>query len=268
MSNRSLRLAAAAFAAVLALLAYLVQDALDQRLRGGGGAHFGAGDEIGEHVAALGPALRFLGPIVECGGLVAGLGLFLGAHQPRIGEIRGGLVDHREFVVIGEHDRDAMAARDLDEARILEALVAHFQRMAERAALHLARQQLQERLDVFGIERLRLHELPVDRTEPVAELVQALVDEHANRFAGRREQFAVGDVARALDGEDEALRRLVAPLDPARRLEGGVVGAVDLQRGELAAGIFELALLGQLLRIEDAAPRLEGPAADSDVDLA
>jgi CNT family concentrative nucleoside transporter len=38
MSNRSLRLAAAAFAAVLALLAYLVQDALDQRLRGALGA--------------------------------------------------------------------------------------------------------------------------------------------------------------------------------------------------------------------------------------
>src|SRR5690348_16569630 len=36
----------------------------------------------------------------------------------------------------------------------------------------------------------------------------------------------------------------------------------------MLARIFELALLRQALRIEHAAPRLEGPAADADVDFA
>src|SRR3546814_12067991 len=58
------------------------------------------------------------------------------------------------------------------------------------------------------------------------------------------------------------------PLLPARRLEGGVVGAVDLDGGERAAGELQLALLRQPLGIEDAAPGLESPAADADVDPA
>src|SRR5690606_15295302 len=66
---------------------------------------------------------------------------------------------------------------------------------------------------------------------------------------------------------DEAVRRLVPPLHPAVGFEGGVVGAVDLDRGQLAAGVLQLALLAPLLRIEDAAPRLIGPAADADANV-
>src|SRR6185437_10707626 len=55
----------------------------------------------------------------------------------------------------------------------------------------------------------------------------------------------------------EGLRRLAA-----------VVGAVDLDRGQLAAGVLQLLGLRQALRIEHPAPRLEGPAADADIDLA
>ena len=85
---------------------------------------------------------------------------------------------------------------------------------------------------------------------------------------GLGQHAAVGAEARGLHREHEAVGRLGAPLGPARRLEARIVGAVDLDRGELAAGIFQLALVGQVLGIEHAAPGLEGPAADADIDLA
>ena len=46
-----------------------------------------------------------------------------------------------------------------------------------------------------------------------------------------------------------------------------VIGAVDLDRGQLAAGVFQLARLRMLGGIEHAAPRLIGPAADPDADV-
>ena len=136
--------------------------------------------------------------------------------------------------------------------------------MAQRQLADLARQQLQERLEILWIELLGAHELPIDRPQPVLELDQPLTDEALHRFAGIGQHLPVGAEARGLDREHEAVGRLVAPLGPARRLEAGIVGAVDLDRGQLAAGIFQLTLLRQVLGIEDAAPRFEGPAADAD----
>src|SRR5690606_28147463 len=46
--------------------------------------------------------------------------------------------------------------------------------------------------------------------------------------------------------------------------EGAVEGAVDLDRGELAAGIGQLARLRQARRVEVVAPGLESPATDAD----
>ena len=77
---------------------------------------------------------------------------------------------------------------------------------------------------------------------------------------------AVGGEPRPLDREDEAVRRLVVPLGEALRLLRAIVGAVDLDRGQLAAGVFQLALLRQAFGIEGAAPRLIGPSADADQD--
>ena len=78
----------------------------------------------------------------------------------------------------------------------------------------------------------------------------------------------MGGDARRLEREDEAVRRLVAPLLPAVGLEAGIVGAVDLDRRQLAAGIGQLFLLLEVGRIEVAAPGLEGPAAYTDPYLA
>ena len=128
----------------------------------------------------------------------------------------------------------------------------------------LLRQQLQEVLEVGGIEDLGGGELPDDRPELGAELRQAAGHEAADRLARLAEDAPVGDVLRALDAEDEAGRRRVAPLGEARRLLQPVIGGVDLDRAQLPAGVFELVLLRQALGIEVAAPRREDPAADAD----
>src|SRR3546814_3147096 len=78
----------------------------------------------------------------------------------------------------------------------------------------------------------------------------------------------ISDWSSDVCSSDLALGRLVAPFLPARRLEGRVVGAVDLDGGERPAGEFQLALLRQPLGIEHAPPRLVGPAADADEDPA
>src|SRR5205807_7542287 len=78
---------------------------------------------------------------------------------------------------------------------------------------------------------------------------------------------AVRRHSRPLEREDEILRRLVVPAAEARRLLRAVEGAVDLDRGELAAGIAELARLRQARRVEDAAPGWKDPSADADADL-
>src|SRR3546814_2223807 len=98
--------------------------------------------------------------------------------------------------------------------------------MAQRQAADFAGHQRQEGVHVLGVELLGLHELPVHRPQALAQLGEALAGEALDGFAGGGELAPVGAVARGLHREHEARRRLVMPLLPARRLEGGVVGAV------------------------------------------
>ena len=140
--------------------------------------------------------------------------------------------------------------------------------MAQAQAADFLRQQFQKRADILGIEFLGGGELPVDGAEAILQLDKSLGDIALDRFAGFGQHAAVGAEARGLHGEDEPVGRLVAPLGPAGGLEAGIIGAVDLDRGEGTAGKFQLALLRQVGGIEDAAPRLEGPAADADINLA
>src|SRR5690606_19208123 len=59
------------------------------------------------------------------------------------------------------------------------------------------------------------------------------------------------------------------PLGEALRSLAAIERAVDLDRGGVAAGIFQLAPCRELLRIEHAAaPRRIGPASDADADRA
>src|SRR3546814_8593272 len=70
------------------------------------------------------------------------------------------------------------------EARVLEARVAHLQRMAQRQAADFAGQQRQEGVHVLGVELLGLHELPVHRPQALAQLGEALAGEALDGFAG------------------------------------------------------------------------------------
>ena len=47
-----------------------------------------------------------------------------------------------------------------------------------------------------------------------------------------------------------------------------VIGAVNLDRGQLGAGVFQLLRLRQLLWIKYPAPRRKSPTADADIDIA
>src|SRR5207253_1927734 len=101
-----------------------------------------------------------------------------------------------------------------------------------------------------------------------AQLEHAAVEEPLDRRRRFAQRAAVGGVARAFDREDEILRRVRVPAAEARRLLRAVEGAVDLDRGDLAAGEGEFTRLREPLGIERAAPRREHPAADADADLA
>src|SRR5204863_6114980 len=64
--------------------------------------------------------------------------------------------------------------------------------------------------------------------------------------------------------EDKAVRRLGSPFAKTVRPARIVEGAVDLDRGQVPAGMGQLLRLRQPRRIEGAAPRREHPAADAD----
>ena len=85
-----------------------------------------------------------------------------------------------------------------------------------------------------------------------------------NGVAGLAEFAPMGRKPRRLDRKHEAVRHLGCPLGEGRRRLGTVEGAVDLDRGEVARGVAQLLGMGQPVRIEHAAPRCEGPAADAD----
>src|SRR5262249_29064895 len=80
------------------------------------------------------------------------------------------------------------------------------------------------------------------------------------------QHFALSHETWCFEREDEALRRFVTPLrEHLGRLQS-IERAVDLDRGDLAARIAQLILLGYLARIERLAPRLVTPATDTRAD--
>src|SRR5690606_2512819 len=115
--------------------------------------------------------------------------------------------------------------------------------MAQGEPVDGFRQQRQEGGEVVRVELLRRGELPVDGAELLPELGETAGDEALDRFAGLGQHAPVGREARPLEGEDEAIRRLLPPFSEALGLLRAVERAVDLDGGELAARIFELALL-------------------------
>jgi hypothetical protein len=147
-----------------------------------------------------------------------------------------------------------------------KARVPHLDHVAQRLAFELAGQQREKGGKIVGLEFLPRVELPEDRPELGLELRYAARKEALNRITGLGEDAAMGGVARPLEREHEIVRRLARPFAEAVRLLRAVERAVDLDRGQLAAGIFELARLCEPLGVELPAPGGEHPAADADTD--
>ena len=188
---------------------------------------------------------------------------------------------------VGDDERDALLAQELDEARRHEALVPHLERVAQppvaldlevaaagdapvvparelRGVLGRARQGFEKAREAFLVERLRRRQLPQERPELVLEREHARREEIRERRLDALEAQHVCDVARAFDGEHEARRHLGKParvvLGPLQRVEA----AVQLDRREALRGERQLLALRQAGRIKITAPRLIPPARDAD----
>ena len=108
-------------------------------------------------------------------------------------------------------------------------------------------------------------ERKLDRAQLVAERRQT-VDEGIDLACGLRQQLRLHDAHRRLGREHETGRRLVAPPRVRRGLLRAVVSAVDLDRAQATARVFQFAPLHQAVREEIGAPRREGPPAHADAD--
>src|ERR1700678_4455331 len=146
----------------------------DQRLRGGRRADLRTGDKIDEYVATLGPGAGAFRPAVERAGLIAGLGIFIRAHQPGIGKVCRLFVDTGIIIAVGKNDCRVVAARQIVKRFMLKAFVPHFECMAKPNSLYLARQKREESFQIVRVELLGRCELPVYRTQPVAQFRYAL----------------------------------------------------------------------------------------------
>src|SRR6185369_241488 len=74
-------------------------------------------------------------------------------------------------------------------------------------------------------------------------------------------------ITRRLERETKTVRCLLAPVCVGRRFLRGVIGTVDLDRCQLAAGELEFTLLRQAGRIEIVAPGRVVPSADADAQV-
>src|SRR5579862_5015754 len=101
-----------------------------------------------------------------------------------------------------------------------------------------------------------------------AKLGDAGIDKALDGVAGLLEHPPVDGKARAFERKHEILRHFARPFAERRRRLRAVKRAVDLDRGQPLGGVGKLLRVRQTLRIEDAAPRLERPTADTDADVA
>src|SRR5438105_4587434 len=169
-------------------------------------------------------------------------------------------------VKLGSTPHFAVAAQHVGKGRRCKAAMAYFDNVPYRAAVQLLRQQFEKGGKAGLVESHARGKLPQDRPELWAQFEDAGSKEAVDRRAGRRQIGAVRDKARALQREDEVLRSFVVPAAKARRLLRAVEGAVDLDRGNSAASMGELARLRQAGRIKHAAPWRKYPAADTGSD--
>jgi len=242
-------------------------------------------DDVGKHVARRGLGLRLRGhagqvvrffalrprsqprrPSVDLFRRIGGRDLVLATLQPGIDEIACDIGDIWISRMVGEYDRHVEFAHERDEFGPAETVVPHLDNVAQRAAIEPVRQQFEKAAEVAGIEFFGGRELPEQGAETIAEFGHAGIQKPFDRVAGLLKHAPVGGKARPFEREDKAGGNLARPFVKRRRRLRAIECAVNLNRGQARAGISEFLGVRQALRIENAAPRLEGPAADTDTD--
>src|SRR5262245_6212667 len=247
----------------LALVDHVKKD-VACRLFGGFGLDHG---QVGR-CAAGGPGLSAFGPGVEILCRIAGGDRIIAFLQARVDEITGHVGNRRVGLVLGKHHRRLVLAQQTNELWRCKRGMPDLDHVPELEPIELCWQHRQKRPEVGRVELLGRRKLPQDRSQPVAQFGDARLQEKAKRLTGLRQQPLLHDVARPLDREHEAIGNLLAPFGESGRRLRAVEGAVDLDGGELGAGICELLGVRQTLRIEGTAPGFERPAANADPDLA
>src|SRR5215469_9806733 len=235
-------------------------------LGGRGRANLGAVDEIDEAIltALCRQTPKPLGPLIERVGRVTGGLAFGTAAQAGVYEIGGHLVESGIVVVVDEGEGNPMAAQQIGKRGRCEAAVTDFDHVAYRAAVEAMRQRLEKSVEAGLIEGHPWRKLPQDGAELLAQFEHAAAKEAVDRGGRGCEIPAMCRVARSLEGENKILGRLAVPPAETRRPLGAVERPVDLDRGDLAARIAELASLCQARRIEDPAPGWVNPAPNPD----
>src|SRR5258708_7627546 len=125
----------------------------------------------------------------------------------------------------------------------------------------------EEAAEISLIEFLGGCKLPEQGTQMLAEFEQSGIKETLDGVAGFRKYAPVHRITRSLYGKDEAVRHLDCPFAKGRRRLRAVEGAVDFDRGKVAACICEFLRLRQPVGIKYAAPGLVGPTPDADTDF-
>src|SRR3954454_22553189 len=109
-------------------------------------------------------------------------------------------------------------------------------------------------------------QLPKNRSELCIQIHHTAFEKTLDRLSGFCKHAPMRGKAGRLDRKNETGRRFPRPLAEALSLLRPIERAVDLDGRYAAACIFELASLGQVFRIELAAPGRKNPAADADAD--
>ena len=224
----------------------------DQRLGRRRIAHLCARDEIGEDVAAFRPGPGLVRDRVQFVRGHAGRLVLAAGHQPGIGKVGGRLVDPGPFgrlVVDGIDD-----GRAVFRGQIVELLACRTSgcgppaRGADAGRPSPCGNSFRKPSKSSGSNFLVAMNCQLIGPSLSPSSGQPLVQEPVEALLALGQHLAIGAVAAGLDREDEPVGRLVAPLHPAVGLEGRIVGAVDLDRGQRPAGELQLALLGQIRR--------------------
>ena len=174
--------------------------------------------------------------------------------------LRGRDPGRRRVVMVGQAQRHVVPVQEIEHCVGVPARVAEFEGVTATP-----RQHLQERLQASAIHLEARRQLEQDRPAFRAECLQPRLHQVEAVVGLLAQPLPMGDELGRLPGEQEAVRRLLAPRPHGVQRRRAVERAVDLGGAEAAAVMAEPGLLRHLLGIERPAPAVIGPAGGADM---